>query len=226
MRTAHMLRSDLTKEKLLDAAEAMIADVGFDAPSHRSLAARAGVHTALVNYHFGTKEMLFEDVLARRAPRLGKAFLDALASLRARPHPTVEDVLHAYWQPFALLDRGSEPTWRRYLCVFARLTGAPDGETWRQRYFGAVDDAFLAALRQSLPEASGDALAAGYRHCRLLLETALLHQCGSACDTRPGYRAQDIRGLIAFLGAGIRSLVGHGADVIAIGTGAHPFSIR
>ncbi|HEY8243380.1 MAG TPA: helix-turn-helix domain-containing protein, partial [Casimicrobiaceae bacterium] len=55
-------KSALTRRRLLDAAEALVADEGYSAPSHRSIARRAGVHVALVNYHYGSKEMLLEAV--------------------------------------------------------------------------------------------------------------------------------------------------------------------
>jgi hypothetical protein len=106
------------------------------------------------------------------------------------------------------------------------MSSTDDGDAWRHRYFAAVDDAFLAALHQSLPDASRHALAVGYRYCRLLFEAAVLHRCISTWDAGPGYRAQDIGGLIAFLGAGLRNLAGPSANVIAIGAGAHPSSVR
>src|SRR5665213_2015532 len=78
-------RGDATRERLLDAAETLVADHGFSDPSHRALAGNAGVHVALVNYHFGSKELLFEEALARRASRLADAWHAALAQVRSKP---------------------------------------------------------------------------------------------------------------------------------------------
>ncbi|MEN8007297.1 MAG: TetR/AcrR family transcriptional regulator [Candidatus Krumholzibacteriota bacterium] len=55
-----------TKEKLLDAAECLFAEKGFENVSIRELAAAAEVNVAAVNYHFQGKENLFHEVIMRR----------------------------------------------------------------------------------------------------------------------------------------------------------------
>jgi len=54
-----------TRERLLDAAEALFARSGFDAVSIRDIAADAGVNVAAVNYHFNSKDGLYQEVLRR-----------------------------------------------------------------------------------------------------------------------------------------------------------------
>ena len=55
-----------TKGRLLDAAERLFADKGFDDVSIRELAAAADVNVAAVNYHFQGKDNLFAEVVRRR----------------------------------------------------------------------------------------------------------------------------------------------------------------
>src|SRR5258708_33735099 len=55
-----------TKTRILDAAESLFMEHGFEATSLRSLTTAASVNLAAVNYHFGTKEDLFQAVLTRR----------------------------------------------------------------------------------------------------------------------------------------------------------------
>ena len=57
--------SAATKASLLDAAAALFADHGFDRTTVRDIAAHAGVNQALLFRYFGTKEALFEEVMAR-----------------------------------------------------------------------------------------------------------------------------------------------------------------
>lgn len=52
-----------TKEKILLAACRLFAQRGFDGVTHRELASEAGVNSALINYYFRSKELLFEQVL-------------------------------------------------------------------------------------------------------------------------------------------------------------------
>ena len=88
-------RGDDTRSRLLDAVEALIADHGFRPLTHRTIASRAEAHVALLNYHFGSKEQLIEEALARRAAQLLALQHEALGLLRARGDWVVEDVLWA-----------------------------------------------------------------------------------------------------------------------------------
>ena len=65
--------SGSTKERILGAAEALFAQRGFDGASLRQLTAAAGVNLAAVNYHFGSKEKLVEQVFRRRLDALNAA---------------------------------------------------------------------------------------------------------------------------------------------------------
>ncbi|MFM6954255.1 MAG: TetR/AcrR family transcriptional regulator [Sphingobacteriaceae bacterium] len=54
------------KEALLDSAERLFADLGYEGASTRRLATEAGVNIAMLNYYFGSKEGLFRAVVERR----------------------------------------------------------------------------------------------------------------------------------------------------------------
>ena len=202
------LRGEETREALLDAAERLIADHGFRVPSHRMIAGEAHAHAALVNYHFSSKELLFEATIERRASRLNEAWRNALNSVRIRSTCRVEDILEAWWQPFGELEAASDQQWSNYLCVIARIASAADGETWHQRYFGVIDRDFQASLTEALPGAHRDDIEAGFRYSRSLFGEVLLHRCGKTGGTcRPrGFREDDIGRMICYLGSGMRGL--------------------
>lgn len=201
-------RGAVTRGALLDAAEALVADQGYRQPSHRTIARAAATHAALVNYHFGSKEMLFEAALERRAARLNAAWDAALRALHARPRRAVEEVLAAWWQPFGEGGHRAERSWSNYLCIVARLASAADGEAWRQRHFGRIDRAFLDALAAALPGARRDDVDAGFRYARVLFGEVLLVRCGrSGGNPRaPGFREDDVGRLVRYLASGLRGL--------------------
>ncbi|HPQ69049.1 MAG TPA: TetR/AcrR family transcriptional regulator [bacterium] len=51
------------KEKILQAADQLFGEVGFDATSTREIAELSGVNKALIHYHFKSKEALLEHLL-------------------------------------------------------------------------------------------------------------------------------------------------------------------
>lgn len=71
--------AEKTKEQLLDAAEELFAESGFDGVGVREIGHKAGANSALINYHFGSKAGLYEAVIERRMTE-GK---EILASARA-----------------------------------------------------------------------------------------------------------------------------------------------
>ena len=55
-----------TRTRILDAAEELFMQHGFEGTSMRLLTAKAGVNLAAVNYHFGSKDAMVEAVFRRR----------------------------------------------------------------------------------------------------------------------------------------------------------------
>ena len=55
-----------TKDRILGAAEELFAQYGFSGTSLRQVTSRADVNIAAVNYHFGSKENLVNEVFRRR----------------------------------------------------------------------------------------------------------------------------------------------------------------
>jgi AcrR family transcriptional regulator len=85
-----------TKERLLDAAERLFAESGFDEVSIRDLAAAADVNVAAVNYHFQGKENLYHEVIRRRFTVQRDATLASLAAVMPTAgRPQVADVIRA-----------------------------------------------------------------------------------------------------------------------------------
>jgi AcrR family transcriptional regulator len=54
------------REHILDIAENLFAEFGYEGTSTRLLAKEAGVNVAMISYYFGSKEKLFEALVERR----------------------------------------------------------------------------------------------------------------------------------------------------------------
>lgn len=67
------------KDHILDVAERVFSDNGFDGSSTRMISGEAGVNMAMLNYYFGSKEGLFLAVIARKI----SSFKDILVTINA-----------------------------------------------------------------------------------------------------------------------------------------------
>ncbi|RDI97395.1 TetR/AcrR family transcriptional regulator [Dyella solisilvae] len=110
-----------TKERILGAAEELFARHGFEGASLRQLTSAAGVNLAAVNYHFGSKDRLVEEVFRRRLDQLNGHRSTALAKVAGLPETTIEDVLAAFIVPALELshDAGGQLFMRVLVRAFA-----------------------------------------------------------------------------------------------------------
>ena len=76
-------RNSDTRERILNAAELLFMENGYDATSMRHITKQAGVNLAAVNYHFGSKEALIQDVFRRRLEWLNVERLRVLGEMEA-----------------------------------------------------------------------------------------------------------------------------------------------
>src|SRR5579863_6043083 len=86
-----------TKTRILDAAEKLFGEKGFDATSLRDITTEADVNLAAVNYHFQSKESLIEATIMRGAGPINQQRLAMLET--AGPKATIEQILEAFVGP-------------------------------------------------------------------------------------------------------------------------------
>ena len=107
----HLSQTELgaqTRERLLDAAERLFAENGFAATSVRDITAAAVSNIAAVNYHFGGKYNLYNEVFRRRMAAMREQRIASIRQARAEGG-SLEAVLHAFATAFLrpLVDRGN-----------------------------------------------------------------------------------------------------------------------
>jgi AcrR family transcriptional regulator len=76
-----------TRERLLDAAEDLFGEHGFDGASVRAITAHARANLGAVTYHFGSKEELYLAAFFRRVRPVNERRLAELAALREARGP-------------------------------------------------------------------------------------------------------------------------------------------
>ena len=88
-----------TKDRILGAAEELFAQYGFAGTSLRQVTSHADVNIAAVNYHFGSKENLVNEVFRRRMDEMTAARLGQLEQARSQQPGELRAVLAAFVEP-------------------------------------------------------------------------------------------------------------------------------
>lgn len=152
-----------TKDRIIQAAEELVAREGFDRVSLRDITAAADVNLAAVHYHYGSKDGLIDALLTRyiRPINLDRLRLleQAEAEFGEKPVP-VERILEAFMRP--MLDRLGEHGISAMLffkmvgrCMSERSYRLPDE---LMPVFEQVAARYVQALRRTLPEIPEDVI--------------------------------------------------------------------
>jgi AcrR family transcriptional regulator len=143
-----------TRARILQAAEAMFAESGFDAVSMRDITTAARVNLASINYHFGSKMALLAEVVSGRAHIFVDERLKLLAAAPRDRHgrPKLEAVIAAFLRP--ALEMSRQPGGANHMRLRARLAVEHIGMTKAQfeQIFDVSNEKFVDALAQALPD--------------------------------------------------------------------------
>jgi len=149
--TPHLAKeAKATQRRLLNAAEELFASHGFDGTPIRDITTKAKCNIAAVNYFFGDKQELYEELFRQRLREMRDSRLKAVkAVLGGKTKPTLEKLLRAYAVDF--LEPFSDPKRsQRFMQLFFR-------ELAEQRL---PKNMFLEEMAAPVMAAMEDALAA------------------------------------------------------------------
>ncbi|WP_175856469.1 TetR/AcrR family transcriptional regulator [Burkholderia anthina] len=138
------------RERVLDAAERLFAEGGFDGVSMRDIATTAQVGLPLIVYHFETKRNLYRSLFERRKTVL-EARLAALHSPVDAGEDPIEHIVRAFVVPVIQI-QGTEAG-IAYAKLVAREASDPR-ESERgivADYFDPFAKEFVKAIRKALP---------------------------------------------------------------------------
>lgn len=218
LRPPAALRGAATRDALLDAAESLLSIHGYRAPSHRMIAAEAGTHVALVNYHFGSKQALLDSVLTRRSEVLNAERMQLLNACidKAKPGtPSLDQVIDAFTHPLLNRSEKGGAGWKAYFALIAQVNNSTEfGGVIMTRYFDPVVRVFVDTLKAALPDCDPRDIYWSYHFLSGAL-TLTFAETGRIDNLSGGLcRSSDLDSvherLVPFVAAGFRALCGEG----------------
>ena len=197
------------RQRLIDAAERLFSERGWNGVSIRAIAAEADVSLAALNYHFGEKETLLAEIFAARARPIADERTRLLHALQQRGCPTLEAVIEAFLRP--ALTVSSRFGGRTFAKLRARLATGPEEFSRRilARAFDESGREYIAVLQAVLPGLTPEELAWRFH---FLLGTMVYTMAdpgriqsltGGLCDL--GDVDAAMRHIVPFLAAGFRA---------------------
>ncbi|UWQ90568.1 TetR/AcrR family transcriptional regulator [Aliisedimentitalea scapharcae] len=200
-------RSLQTRARILDAAERLFAERGFDGTSMRDIAVEAQVQVGLVSHHAGNKAALFHVVVARRADELSRRRLEALAGRRAVGDLDVPAIMECFLLPYLELARTGGAQWMAY----ARLVAYVSADTrWRSLAmvcFDPVAQQFVDEIAALYPRVSKRRVSAGFTYsvAALLAQVTSAWRIEALGGEGPRLRSPDDKVLLTFCVAGMEA---------------------
>ncbi len=159
---AEPARPGNTKERILDSAEKLFADKGFDGTSLRSITAGAGVNVAAIHYYFGSKEALLQAVLARRLEPINRRRIELLDRLEGDScdPPPMKMLLRAFLEPPLREIRRLGAAGEQFVRLASRAHSEanPQVRAVFLPLFQEVLQRFMAAFRRARPDMGDDEL--------------------------------------------------------------------
>lgn len=159
------IKSEQTRERILDAAEQLFAERGYDGASIRDVAATANLQIHSIGYHFGPKEQLFDAVVARRADVMTGLRREALAAARLLASGEaipIKQLVRDYASPFIQSASHGDIGWRNYAALMGRLANSALGTEIIARHYDDMAREYIAELQRALAGANPEDVVEGF----------------------------------------------------------------
>jgi AcrR family transcriptional regulator len=198
-----------TKDRILGAAEELFALHGFAGTSLRQVTTRADVNIAAVNYHFGSKENLVNEVFRRRMDVMTASRLGQLETALQQSPGKLEPILAAFVEPALAMAQDGQGG-GAFVRVIARAYAEKNDNLRKflSDHYGHVLRDFGKAIAGCLPELSKEEL---YWRLDFLAGALTYAMADFGLIKRPAnvaesaHRERAARELIRFAEAGLRA---------------------
>ncbi|NWK54562.1 TetR/AcrR family transcriptional regulator [Verrucomicrobiaceae bacterium N1E253] len=165
-----------TKDRIVEATERLVAESGFEGVSLRDITNAAGVNVAAVNYHFGSKEKLYEEIQGRYINPVNRERLERLEAVLAEGGG-VREILEAFMRPFLSMVTRSRVKEKLYFKLVGRcvMDQNMDMSDEMREGFERVGEAYIQALSDVLPEVARDEMWWRLHFCSGVVDQTLLY---------------------------------------------------
>jgi AcrR family transcriptional regulator len=201
-----------TQERIWSAAEQVFSPHGFSRASLRTITKKAGVNLAAVNYHFGSKEALYKQVLLRHIRAINSermTLLNQAEQLAGEQSVPLAAITETFVRPLMRCAADSKSGGIPFLRLVSREFTDPQPFMHEElaHEFDSVLARYTRVLRQSLPGISASEL---FMRIQFMIG-ALLYTAAFQHDVQrsslAGYDPDDleacIRRLVVFCTAGL-----------------------
>jgi len=140
--------------KILDAAEKLFALSGYEGAGMRQISLEAGVAQALIHYHFGTKERLFEAVVARRSGEINRQREQRLDALfKHSENPALEDITDALLRPTIEVGHRLAHSTNDFAKILVSIANSADRRSTGlvAHYYNPIARKFITAFEKTTP---------------------------------------------------------------------------
>ncbi len=149
-------RRQASMDSILDNAEYLFAEHGYNGVTFAEVAKVANVDTALIRYYFVDKKQLFREVFTRRGPEINRLRLEAMARARHNGKngiPRLADIVDAFMRP-AFVKMSDDAGWANYMAIVSYVNSSRGIlDELMSEVFDEVSREFLNDLRAIFPRA-------------------------------------------------------------------------
>jgi len=208
-----------SRERLVQAASDLLSERGLGELRVLDVAARAQANVALINYHFGGRDGLIDEVIQRAAMRIGTEREKRLQRLLAdspNAKPTVDALMRAWLSPLTkeIATPGGLATFKTMIHLTFAADVTDERKQAQVKQATVVTAKYLDVLERILPELDRATLAwrmfAAIGSCYLVLgraEPARWKTLTGAATSKKANTENVINALATFIAAGISAPV-------------------
>lgn len=205
-----------TKKKILDCAEKIFAQSGYENSSIRTIAARANCTVGSIGYHFGSKSNLFACVTQRRFETVMEARRLAYHRIMAETNGdvTLDHVITCIVQPVLHYSFCGDSGWRSYIRILSYTIS--DKKLYKLALAESSESAaheFIDWIKSAAPDANDVDIGYGYQFmigamiqcCTDIYVNRVAAITDGRCDSA---NFEEIEGrILSFICAGFRAVL-------------------